>query len=233
MLGLGVRLGPCRRVRGAHRRHRSDRGRRHVQEPGGAAPAERPARRREPAQRRHGDRSLSLALEILSGQAVSATGMVLEFVRIVGGGLAIGVLIGLGISQIIRQIDDPMIEITLTTLAAYGSFLAAEQLGFSGRDRDRVGGNAVRELRGAHRHVRRPRGLPPRPSGSTSRSRSTRSSSSWSACTCTSSELAHLELILAAYAAVTLARAGVVFGVLGARAGGGGASPGRRRGAPC
>ena len=52
--------------------------------------------------------------------------------RIVGGGLAIGVLVGLGISQVIRQIDDPMIEITLTTVAAYGSFLAAEQFGFSG-----------------------------------------------------------------------------------------------------
>ena len=63
---------------------------------------------------------------------MSASGMVVEFARVVGGGLAIGVLVGLAISQVIRQIDDPMIEITLTTLNAYGSFLAAEHLGFSG-----------------------------------------------------------------------------------------------------
>lgn len=74
----------------------------------------------------------SMVLGIVSGGSVSAGGLVLEFVRIVGGGLAIGMLIGLGVSQVIKQIDDPMIEITLTTIAAYGSFLAAEQLGFSG-----------------------------------------------------------------------------------------------------
>jgi Na+:H+ antiporter len=75
---------------------------------------------------------LALVLDVVTGKQVSPTGLTVEFVRIVGGGLAIGVLIGLGISQIIRQIDDPMIEITLTTLAAYGSFLAADRLGFSG-----------------------------------------------------------------------------------------------------
>jgi Na+:H+ antiporter len=74
----------------------------------------------------------SLVLDVVSGGSASAVGLVWEFVRVVGGGLAVGVLIGLGISQVIRQIDDPMIEITLTTLAAYGSFLAAEQFGVSG-----------------------------------------------------------------------------------------------------
>jgi CPA1 family monovalent cation:H+ antiporter len=74
----------------------------------------------------------SLVLDLVSGDHVSASGLVLEFARVVGGGLAVGILIGLLISQVIRQVDDPMIEITLTTLAAYGSFLSAEQLGFSG-----------------------------------------------------------------------------------------------------
>jgi CPA1 family monovalent cation:H+ antiporter len=74
----------------------------------------------------------SLALDLTSGGTVSASGMVVEFFRIFGGGLAIGVLVGLAISLVIRRIDDPMIEITLTTLTAYGSFLAAEHLGFSG-----------------------------------------------------------------------------------------------------
>jgi CPA1 family monovalent cation:H+ antiporter len=74
----------------------------------------------------------SLVLHLVSGGHVSATGLVAEFVRIAGGGVATGILVGLGISQVIRQIDDPMIEITLTTVAAYGSFLAAERLEFSG-----------------------------------------------------------------------------------------------------
>ncbi len=74
----------------------------------------------------------ALALDVVSGRRMSAAGLGLEFGRIAGGGLATGLLIGLGISQIIRRIDDPMIEITLTTIAAYGSFLAAEQFGLSG-----------------------------------------------------------------------------------------------------
>jgi Na+:H+ antiporter len=74
----------------------------------------------------------AMALDVVLGRQMSAVGLVLEFGRIVGGGLAVGLLVGLGISQIIRQIDDPMIEITLTTIAAYGSFIAAEQVGVSG-----------------------------------------------------------------------------------------------------
>ena len=74
----------------------------------------------------------SLVLALLAGKEMSGAGLVIEFVRVVGGGLAVGVLIGLAIAQVIRRVDDPMIEITLTTIAAYGSFLAAEQLHFSG-----------------------------------------------------------------------------------------------------
>jgi CPA1 family monovalent cation:H+ antiporter len=74
----------------------------------------------------------SLVLDLVSGDQVTGTGLVIEFVRVVGGGLALGVLVGLGISQVIRQVDDPMIEITLTTVAAYGAFLGAERFHFSG-----------------------------------------------------------------------------------------------------
>lgn len=74
----------------------------------------------------------TLSLALITGAQVTAGGMVLDFIKIVGGGLLIGVAIGLAISQIIRRVDDAMIEITLTTIAAYGSFVAAEQLDFSG-----------------------------------------------------------------------------------------------------
>jgi len=57
---------------------------------------------------------------------------VLDFVRIVGMGLVIGGFVGFAISQIIQRVDDPMVEITLTVIAAYGSFVVAEHFHFSG-----------------------------------------------------------------------------------------------------
>ena len=47
-------------------------------------------------------------------------------------GAFIGVAIGLVVSIVLRQVDDPMIEISLTTIAAYGSFVAADHLDYSG-----------------------------------------------------------------------------------------------------
>lgn len=74
----------------------------------------------------------TLSLALVTGGQVSTGGLTLDFIKIVGGGLLVGLGIGLAVSQIIRRLDDAMIEITLTTIAAYGSFVAAEQLNFSG-----------------------------------------------------------------------------------------------------
>ena len=63
---------------------------------------------------------------------MTAGGLAFDFIKIVGIGGLIGVGGGLAVSQVIKQVDDPMIEITLTTIAAYGSFLAAEQFHYSG-----------------------------------------------------------------------------------------------------
>ncbi len=155
----------------------------------------------------------ALALDIVLGSRVSAVGLVVEFVRIVGGGLAVGLLVGLGITQIIRQIDDPMIEITLTTIAAYGSFLAAEQFELSGVIATVTAGMLCGNY-----------------AARTGMSPSTRIAAEtfWEYIAFALNsivfllvglrvhigELAHAwALILAAYAAVTLARAAVVFGV--------------------
>lgn len=74
----------------------------------------------------------TLALSVEKGANVALGGLALDFVTIVGGGLAIGIGAGFAVSQIIKQVNDAMIEITLTTLAAYGAFVAAEQFHFSG-----------------------------------------------------------------------------------------------------
>jgi CPA1 family monovalent cation:H+ antiporter len=55
-----------------------------------------------------------------------------EFLMTVLGGAALGMAFGLAISKITGRIDDPQIEITLTTIAAYGSYLAAQSLHLSG-----------------------------------------------------------------------------------------------------
>lgn len=74
----------------------------------------------------------TLILGLVAGNGVSAGGLSTDFVLIVGAGGAIGTAIGLAVSQIIRRVDEPMIEITLTTIAAYGSFATAEQFHYSG-----------------------------------------------------------------------------------------------------
>jgi Na+:H+ antiporter len=74
----------------------------------------------------------TLILGVLAGGEFSAIGMATEFVRVVGTGVLVGGVVGFVISRIIRRVDDPMIEITLTTIAAYGSFLLAENVHGSG-----------------------------------------------------------------------------------------------------
>lgn len=53
---------------------------------------------------------------------------VLDFLRVAGGGVVIGLILGNLISQVISRIDDYLIETTLTTILAFGSYLVAEQL---------------------------------------------------------------------------------------------------------
>ncbi len=76
--------------------------------------------------------ALTLILAFLGGTTTSVGGLALRFVTIVGGGAAVGGVIGFAVSRVIARIDDAMIEITLTTIAAYGSFVLSEQLHYSG-----------------------------------------------------------------------------------------------------
>lgn len=74
----------------------------------------------------------TLSLSLVTGAAVTTGQLATDFLKIVGFGVLIGAVVGLAVSQVIKQIDDAMIEITLTTIAAYGSFVAAEHFHFSG-----------------------------------------------------------------------------------------------------
>lgn len=56
----------------------------------------------------------------------------IEFIQVSVGGIVVGLIFGWAISRLIARIDDYLIEITLTTVLAYGTYLVAEQLHFSG-----------------------------------------------------------------------------------------------------
>lgn len=72
-----------------------------------------------------------LLLAVTSGTISVVDGIRDFFVVSLGGG-ALGLLFGYGMSKITARIDDPRIEITLTTILAYGSYLIAEHLHVSG-----------------------------------------------------------------------------------------------------
>lgn len=73
-----------------------------------------------------------LVLDVATGGEFSLPTAALGFVRTVGLGLAVGVGVGMLCTFVIQKIDDPMIEITVTTIAAYGSFVGAEYFHLSG-----------------------------------------------------------------------------------------------------
>ncbi len=55
-----------------------------------------------------------------------------EFIIVAGGGVIVGSIFGVSFSQLIKRIDDPLVETTLTTTLAFGSYLLAENLHVSG-----------------------------------------------------------------------------------------------------
>ncbi len=58
--------------------------------------------------------------------------IVLELVTVVGIGVAVGLIIGFGISFLTQRFDLPLVEQSLTLVAAYATYLIAEDLGGSG-----------------------------------------------------------------------------------------------------
>jgi len=73
-----------------------------------------------------------LALEVLQLGKFNFSEALVEFVRTAGGGLIVGIVLGWLVSWLIGRIDDHLIETTLTTVLAFGSYLVAEQFHFSG-----------------------------------------------------------------------------------------------------
>jgi CPA1 family monovalent cation:H+ antiporter len=69
---------------------------------------------------------------VVDGRDFAAGWAVGTFLWMSVGGTAVGLAVGFGASWIHRRLDDHLIEITLSTIVAYGSFLLAQTLGMSG-----------------------------------------------------------------------------------------------------
>lgn len=74
--------------------------------------------------------NLALAAAVIGN--FNAVQGIADFVRVSAGGLLVGLALGWVISRLIARVDDYLVETTLTTVLAFGSYLLAEQLHFSG-----------------------------------------------------------------------------------------------------
>ena len=82
------------------------------------------------------DSSALIALRVAVAAAVGGSFSLLdasaEFVLAVAGGVAVGLLVGAGITELRRRLDDIPVEITISIFSGFVAYLPAEALGVSG-----------------------------------------------------------------------------------------------------
>jgi CPA1 family monovalent cation:H+ antiporter len=66
------------------------------------------------------------------GMAGSVGWVLVDFVRLALGGVALGLVLGFVLSRLIGYVDDPQVEMTLTMALAYGGYLLGEAAHVSG-----------------------------------------------------------------------------------------------------
>jgi CPA1 family monovalent cation:H+ antiporter len=74
----------------------------------------------------------NLMLAVALTSKVDLIASVSNFFLVSIGGFAVGLIFGWLVAQIISRVDNYLIETTLTTILAFGSYLVSERLGFSG-----------------------------------------------------------------------------------------------------
>ena len=73
-----------------------------------------------------------IAMAAIAGEQLTPTGVVTSFVFTALGGMVCGALTAGLVLGLAGHTEDPLVEITFTTIAAYGSFMLAEYFHFSG-----------------------------------------------------------------------------------------------------
>jgi Na+:H+ antiporter len=73
-----------------------------------------------------------VVVALASGQQLTSLAITSMLLKRIGGGILCGTAVSLGALLLTGRTDDHLVEITFTTVAAYGSFLLADHFGFSG-----------------------------------------------------------------------------------------------------
>jgi CPA1 family monovalent cation:H+ antiporter len=76
--------------------------------------------------------AFGVVVALASGQHLTPIEITTTLLKTIAGGLLCGAVVALGALLLAGRTDDQLVEITFTTVAAYGSFLLADHLGLSG-----------------------------------------------------------------------------------------------------
>jgi CPA1 family monovalent cation:H+ antiporter len=76
--------------------------------------------------------AFGVVIALASGQRLTSFEIIATFLKTIGGGILCGVAVALVALLLAGRTDDHLVQITFTTVAAYGSFLLAEHFGLSG-----------------------------------------------------------------------------------------------------
>src|SRR5664279_324639 len=76
--------------------------------------------------------AFGVVIAMASGQQLTSFEISAMLLKTIGGGVLCGAAVALGALLLTGRTDDHLVEITFTTVAAYGSFLLADHFGLSG-----------------------------------------------------------------------------------------------------
>jgi CPA1 family monovalent cation:H+ antiporter len=76
--------------------------------------------------------AFGVVVALASGQQLTSIEITVMLLKTIGGGILCGGTVALGALLLAGRTDDHLVEITFTTVAAYGSFLFADHFGMSG-----------------------------------------------------------------------------------------------------
>ena len=76
--------------------------------------------------------AFAVVIAVAGGAQVTSMDVVAMLIKMIGGGLLCGGVVALGALLLTGRTEDHLVEITFTTIAAYGSFLLVDHFGMSG-----------------------------------------------------------------------------------------------------
>jgi CPA1 family monovalent cation:H+ antiporter len=76
--------------------------------------------------------AFGVVIAMAAGQQLTSFGIATMLLKTIGGGILCGASVALGALLLTGRTNDHLVEITFTTVAAYGSFLLADHFGLSG-----------------------------------------------------------------------------------------------------